>query len=343
MTKKTIALAWGGTGGHVFPLVSVYNYLKTDYNFIWFWEIWGLEEEIANKYWIEFHDISAGKIRRYFDFRNFFEPLKNLTWIVEALYYIKKYNIDYIFSKWWYVSIPMAIWAKIMGKKLFVHESDIVSGLSNRIVEKFANKVFYSFPNPKIDSIKHIYSGQILNWELLDNIKDLTLKDNLKLKVFITWWSQWAKSIFEAVLKVLPNLSFVDFTVILWEKNLSFKDKFDKFTNVKVYDFVSQAELWVILKQTDIAITRAWATSLWEQNVFWVHSIIIPLKNSANNHQQLNWEYFKRNFESDLLEDNEKLWDKILEKLTKYKDLRKARLNLDNFFKPLKIIKANLK
>jgi len=58
-----------------------------------------LEEEIAEKSEIEFHDISAGKLRRYLDFRNLYEPLKNLTGIVESLFFIKKYNIDLVFSK----------------------------------------------------------------------------------------------------------------------------------------------------------------------------------------------------------------------------------------------------
>ena len=46
MSKKTIALTWGSTGGHIFPLVSLYNYLKEEkgYKFLWFWEEWGFEE-----------------------------------------------------------------------------------------------------------------------------------------------------------------------------------------------------------------------------------------------------------------------------------------------------------
>ena len=342
MDKKNIALTWGGTGGHIFPLLAVYNYLKDDYNFLWFGEEWNLEEEIANKYNIDFYDISAGKLRRYFDFRNFFEPLKNLTGIVEALYYIKKHNIDYVFSKWGYVSIPMAVWAKLMRKKLFIHESDTVSWISNKIVEKLASKVFYSFKNDKIDNEKYIYSWQILNWELLDKIKDLNIEENKKLKVLVMWGSQWAKNIFETLLKIVWELSFIDFTIILGEKNLDFKKNFSIYSNVKVYDFVSQADLGLIYKKTDIAITRAWATSLWEQNAFWIHSIIVPLKNSAWNHQEKNALYFKEHFESDVLEDSEELAFNLKNKLTKYKDLRKAGLNLDKFFEPLKVIKKEL-
>ena len=344
MSKKTIALTGGSTGWHVFPLLALYNYLfdTEKYNFLWFWEEGNIEEELAKKANIEFHDISAGKLRRYLDYRNLYEPLKNLTWIVEALFYIKKYNIDYVFSKWWYVSLPMAIWAKIMWKKLFVHESDTVSGISNRIVAKLADKIFYSFPNDKIDNKKYIFSGQILSPELLDWIDNLIVPENLRQKILVTWGSQGSKAIFEALLEILKDLDFIDFTVILWEKNQNFKEEFDKFNNVKTYDFVSQKELWKILKKTDIAITRAWATSLWEQNVFWIHSIIIPLSNSASSHQEKNALYFKEKFDSDVLSQDENLAFNLKNKLIKYKNLRKAWLNLDWFFKALKIIKSHI-
>lgn len=117
--KQNIAITWGSTWWHVFPLLSVYNYLKDkeQYKFIWIWEENSLEEEIAIKNNIDFYDIPAWKIRRYFDLRNFYEPLKNLTWIFFWIYYILKYNIDIVFSKGWYVSMPLCIAAFILRKK----------------------------------------------------------------------------------------------------------------------------------------------------------------------------------------------------------------------------------
>ncbi len=345
MLKKTIALTGGSTGWHVFPLQALYNYLEdtNDYNFLWFGEQNNLEEEISKKSWIAFYDISAGKLRRYFDYRNLYEPFKNLTGIVESLFFIKKHKIDIVFSKWWYVSLPMAIWAKIMRKKLFVHESDTVSGLSNKIVSKLADKVFYSFDNENIDNIKHILAWQILNPELLDWLNNLIVLENTRQKILVTWGSQGSTAIFESLLKILPELDFIDFTILLWEKNRHLKEVFDKFSYVKVFDFVSQKDLWNILKNTDLAISRAWATSLWEQNIFGVHSIIIPLPNSAWNHQELNAKYFSKKFESDILKQDDNLSFNLKNKLLKYKNLRKAGLNLDNFFWSLKIIKANMK
>ncbi len=342
--KKTIALTGGSTWWHIFPLISLYNYLKEtgEYNFLWFWEEWNLEEEIATKNKIPFFDISAWKIRRYFDLRNFYEPFKNLTWIVESIYYNKKENIDIIFSKWWYVSLPMAIWSKLVWKKIYIHESDTVSWISNKIVSKIATKVFYSFPNNKIDWKKHILSGQILNPELIDYLDDTTVTNWAKLNVIVIWWSQWSTNILNATLKALPKLQHVQFHIVLWEKHMNLRPEFKKFTNTIVHDFITQKRLWKILKDVDIAITRWWATTLWELYFFWIHSLIIPLKWSAWNHQEKNAIYFKENYWSEILDDNEQLTEEIIKKLTKYKDLRKVWLNLKDFFKPLKIIQKEI-
>jgi UDP-N-acetylglucosamine:LPS N-acetylglucosamine transferase len=109
-----------------------------------------------------------------------------------------------------------------------------------------------------------------------------------------------------------------------------------------VHDFVTQKRLGKILKQTDIAITRWWATSLWELNMFWVHSIIIPLEWSAWDHQKKNAMYFNEKFWSDIIEESDDLEVEIYKKLQKYKNLRKASLNLNWFFKPLQIIEKEI-
>ena len=146
---KNIALTWWASGWHIFPLVAIQKHLqdKWKYNFFWFGSEDSLEEEIAEKHGIEFHRIASWKIRRYFDWKNFYEPLKNLTGIFEWLFYILKYKIDIVVSKWWFVSFPLCIAAFILRKPIYVHESDQVMGLANKMITKLATKVFYTFPN----------------------------------------------------------------------------------------------------------------------------------------------------------------------------------------------------
>lgn len=342
--KKLIALTWWSTWWHVFPLLSLYNYSKDEniYNFIWIWEEESLEEEIAGKNKIPFLDIPAWKLRRYFDIRNFYEPLKNLTGIFFWIYYILKYDINIVFSKGWYVAIPLCIAAFILRKEIYIHESDIVWWIANKIIWKLATKIFYTFPNEKIDEEKYIVSWQILNPELLETIKDLYIWQNDKLSIFVIWWSQWSKKILTNLLKILPNLQEINFQIVLWDKNMDFRKKFKKFNNVLVHDFLTQRRMWTILKTTDIAITRAWATTLWELNMFGIHSLIIPLNNSAWNHQNKNAIYFNEKFWSDILDEDDNLNKNLEKTILKYKDLRKSWLNLKNFYKSLEIIELEM-
>lgn len=351
--KKNIAFTWGATGGHVFPIVSLYNYLKDNeadsgkkYNFFWFGEEDGLEEDIATKYKIPFFDIPCGKVRRYFDIRNFYEPLKNLTGIFFGIHYLLKHKIDLVFSKGGYVSLPLCIAAWILRRDIYIHESDTTGWMANKLIAKVATKVFYSFPNDRTRANelkengpqKHIHVGQILNPELLDYIESVDVIENENLEIMVIAGSQGSTTIFEALLDILPQLDHIKFHVVLWEKNKHFRDAFKKFPNVLAHDFITQKRLWKILKNVDIAITRAGATTLWELNVFGIHSIIIPLSSSAGNHQQSNGEYFHKEFGSDVLDENMELQTQILWKLQAYQDLRKQGLNLKGFFKPLKKI-----
>lgn len=364
MAKKNIVLSWWWTGGHVFPLEALQEYLKTwnKYNFYWFWNQDSLEEDIAGDNNIEFIYIPSWKLRRYFDIKNFFEPLKNISGFFFALYYLVSKKVDIVFSKWGYVSIPTCLAAKCLGKKIFIHESDTETGLANKIISKLANKIFYSFPNDKIDNKKHLISGQILNPKLLYSVRDLktsaqdnenkiVMKDNFwsgnfkqneKLEVIVIAWSQGSTTIFENLLKILNNLININFTIILWDKNIHLWPQFKKHSNVTVYDFVSQEQMWEIYTKSDIAITRAWATTLWELYYFGIHSIVIPLPTSAWNHQLKNAQIFNKNFWSNILEESDKLSLEIFRLLEKFKDLRKAWLNLDWFMNPIKIIEREI-
>ena len=342
--KQVMALTWWWSWGHIFPLISLYNYIKDDgdYEFFWVWEEGWLEERIAGANDIEFLDIAAGKIRRYFDLKNFYEPLKNLTGLFQWIYYILKYKIDIVFSKGWYVSIPLCIAAKILGKKVYIHESDVSGGLANKIIWKFATKIFYTFENDKINDKKHIHVGQILNQELIEGLKDIDVQENQKLNVIVMAWSQGSTIIFENLLKILPDTTDIDFTVILGTKNAHFWTEFKKYPNVKTYDFISQTRLWEVLKQTDIAITRWSATALWEFYFFGIHSIIIPITR-AGWHQIHNAEYFQEKYGSNILDEEDNLNLEIFRLLQKYKHLRKWWLNLTGFFDSLEKIEKELR
>jgi len=355
--KKRIALTGWGTGWHIFPLVALYKYLseKEDVAFVWMGEEDGLEYFTAQKYHIPFYYVPAGKWRRYFDWRNLVEPWKNVSGFFIALWILWRQKIDIVFSKWGYISLPVCLAAWCLRKKIYIHESDTVSGVTNRWIGKLAQKVFFTFPSDKIDGKKYILSGQIINPELLSGITPEPTFDDEEhymayweeieaqpLQVLIIAGSQGSTRLFEAFKDIVNNLTGMHFHIILGEKNLHFRPDFEKKPNITVYDFVSQKELGRLYQMADIALSRAGATTLWELYFFGIHSIIVPLSGSAGNHQEKNAQYFKKQFESDVLREWDELSVQIFRLVNKYKNLKKRGLNTDNMEYALEVIERNI-
>ena len=340
--SKKIIFTWGGTGGHITPIESLYNYIEetSENEYLWIWERDSLEEQAAARLWIDFKDISAGKIRRYWDVRNFYEPLKNLTWIFESIYHILKFRGEIVFSKGGFVSVPAVFAAYLLRKKIYIHESDSIMWLANKITSKFASKVFYTFPNEK--SGKHIHSWPIVNPVMLDGVKSLTKWENERLTVLVIAGSQWSQKIFEWLLKMLPDCEDIDFKVIMGTNgDAELRKSLQKFDNVTVYGFIPQQQLSELYVVSDIAISRG-SSTLWELFYFGIHTIIVPLKATWGNHQFHNWEYFQENYGSDLLDEDENLSLEMFRRLQKYKDLRKTGLNLEGYLDGLNTIKDEI-
>ncbi len=340
-TKKTkIIFTGGGSLGHVTPLVSIFHYFGTEnYNYMWLWERDSFESECAEKYQIDFHEISAGKIRRYFDWKNFYEPLKNLTGIFEAWYYMLRYKGDIIISKWGYVALPVCIAGYILRKKIYIHESDCVMWLTNRICSRLATKVFTSFD---LKNTKTLHTGHIMNPLMLDGLESISKKENTRLQILVIAGSQWSVKICETLEKILPDCQEIDFHILTGNiNNQDLLDSLWKFTNTKLYTQLPQEELALLYVQSDIAITRG-SSTLWELMYFGIHSIIIPHKYTGGNHQQKNAEYFQKTYGSDILDEDDQLELELFRKLNSYKNLRKSGLNLEGYLDGVKNIEKEI-
>lgn len=337
-----VALVWWWTWGHIFPLLSLYNYLNKEENleFIWIWEINSLEEKIALQNNIKFYPIKSWKLRRYFSFKNFYEPFYNLVWFFQAIQIYRKEKIDVVFLKWWYVSIAATLWAKLLGKKILLHESDSVPWVSNRFASIFAKKIFLTFSWAKkyFNIKKTQVIGQILNPELFENIEVDEPKQRTQL--LITGWSQGSSRIFEFILANAEVLVDFDITVILGTLNTIYKSRFDKFENIKALEFVDQKTFAKIYENTDIAITRAWATTLFELANFNILMFIVPLKESANNHQYYNSLDFAKRWNKVFLESemSEKLLNTLIENIW----YKKEKLINTEYLETLEIIKNEI-
>ena len=123
---KRIILTGGGTAGHVTPNIALLPRLKElgyDIHYIGSYE--GIEKKLIEEMQIPYYGISSGKLRRYFDLKNFSDPFKVLKGYAEARRLMKKLKPDIVFSKGGFVAVPVVMAANRAHIPVICHESDL--------------------------------------------------------------------------------------------------------------------------------------------------------------------------------------------------------------------------
>lgn len=349
--KTTIAFAWWWSWWHIFPIKNlIANIDSENYTILWFGWRQSIEEKVCEDLkdnWkdIIFIPVLSWKIRRSLKFKdiylNIVDFLKNIIWFFQSLYYMIKYNPKFVFSKWWFVAFCPALAWKLLLKNIYVHESDTVPWLVNKLVSIFANKTYLWFEY----ATKYLKREKIeIIWQILWNkfYENTEYEEHKRTKLLVMWWSQWAKIIIDTVKSLLDRWELKDFDIyiIWWTKNNDniFKD----YKNVYFFWFLSQDKLMEIYKTIDISITRGSATSLAEQDQFDIKKIIIPLPYTWGNHQYYNALEYEKKWDTFISQLDANFIDKLSSNLKKLKDYRKQkwtyRKNKDGKTKILKEI-----
>jgi len=331
-----ILFTGGGTGGHVFPIVALVREIKRmspqkiELLYVGPKDKWALL--FLPQEGIEVKTILAGKIRRYLGPKeillNILDLFKLFIGTFQAFFWVFIEAPDLIFSKGGYGSIPVVISGKILQVPIFLHESDIVPGLSNRILGKSAPVIFVSFPrteyfNPK----KMILVGNPIRKELLEGskqrAKELFALSGEKPVLLVMGGSQGAQRINDLLLLILPQLlenfevlhqtGSKNFKQVQAEVKVVIKKGLEKYYHP--FPFFREQELREAYAAADIVVSRASSGSIFEIAAWGIPSILIPLPEAAQNHQVRNAYAFAQNGASIVIEEANLTPHFFLEKL----------------------------
>ncbi|MGB8452699.1 MAG: undecaprenyldiphospho-muramoylpentapeptide beta-N-acetylglucosaminyltransferase [Anaerocolumna sp.] len=297
---KRIVLTGGGTAGHVTPNIALLPALKRegyDVHYIGSYE--GIERKLIEELNIPYYGISSGKLRRYFDPKNFSDPFKVIKGFFEALKLIKKLKPDAVFSKGGFVSVPVVMAAKRKGIPVIIHESDMTPGLANKLSIPSAKKICANFPETVkyLPEGKAVLTGTPIRQELFSGNKILGLDfcgfSRNKPVLLVVGGSTGSVVVNEAVRTILPAL-LEKYQVV----HLCGKDKLDESLN-KTPGYVQfeyiKKELSDLLDAADIVISRAGANAICELLALRKPNILIPLSAASSRGDQiLNAESFER-------------------------------------------------
>lgn len=338
--KLILAVTWWWTGWHITPIVSLLEYghkhinLADKCNHIyWFGEGGKYEQDACAWLWLpylSFIGVKAWKLRRYWTWRSTLLNIRDfflvLVWFFQSLRYLKAKKVDVLFCKGWYVALPVSFAARCLWIPVHVHESDTHAWLANKLIAKFAKRVYTWFPG----SLPH----EEVVWQLLSPMfveendqSHLSITPTDKTTVLVICGSQWSAVVLQALLAVFDRkwqtVKNMQWYVILGKRNREYRHMFEEFENVQTFDFLSPADLSVVYLVCDLAITRGSATTLAELQHFWCKKIIVPLPFTWWNHQEYNadW-YVETHWDVKVLQNDDMVWQ-LERSLLKYQWYKK--------------------
>lgn len=307
---KKIVMTGGGTAGHVTPNIALFPRLKElGYDIHYIGSHTGIEKNLIEDQGIKYYGISSGKLRRYFDPKNFTDPAKVVKGYFEARQLLKKIKPDIVFSKGGFVAVPVVLAAKHCHIPVIIHESDITPGLANKIAIPSASKVCCNFP----ETLKHlpegkaVLTGSPIRQELFDGSREKALKftglSGKKPVLLIMGGSTGSRFINETVRRQLPTI-LQTYDVV----HLCGKGHLDPTLNQQhgylQYEYISQ-ELPDLLALADLVISRAGANAICELLALKKPNILIPLSASASRGDQiLNAKSFEKQGFSYVLDED---------------------------------------
>ncbi|WP_073336509.1 undecaprenyldiphospho-muramoylpentapeptide beta-N-acetylglucosaminyltransferase [Clostridium grantii] len=312
----------GGSAGHVTPNLALIPKLKEQgYIIEYIGTEDGIEKGIILNETIEYHSIVSGKLRRYFDIKNFSDPFKVVKGVFQAKKILKKVNPKVVFSKGGFVSVPVVLGAYMNKIPVVAHESDMTPGLANKIVAPFCNKICVTFPESlkQLDKNKAVLTGTPIRKQLFEGSRIIGKRickfSDDKPVIMIIGGSLGSKVINNAIYSKINELLDKYNIIHLCGKGNLNSELVGKSGYVQ-FEYVSE-ELPHLMQATDIFISRAGANAIFEILALKKLNILIPLSAKASRGDQiLNAKSFEKNGYSLVIEEEELNGNLLLEKLT---------------------------
>lgn len=341
MIKKIkVMFTGGGSSGHVtpsLPLISALQHKGADIFYVGSKK--GIEHSIIKSLKISYYPILVGKLHRYWTWKNLLTPFRLLIGIVQSFLICRKIKPDVIFSKGGFVALPVVIAAKLNDIPTVIHESDLTPGLANRLCFPFAKLICITFPS----TLKYFkYSSKVLLTGM--PIRDALLHgnyhkglelcgfvDKLKPILLIMGGGLGSNIINECIRRLINSLTEKFQVIHICGKNKS-DPVFEGIKNYKQFEYL-QEELADIFAISDLVVSRAGATSIYEILALKKPNILLPLSRKASRGDQIdNAKYFANLGFSKVIYFEEFSDEKLLRILFEsYENLDQLKTQLNRF------------
>ena len=292
---KAIVVA-GGTGGHIYPALAIINKIKEkeeNSEFLYIGTSDRMEKDIIPNLGIKFIGLEMTGLNRANPLSNIEVFRKFNNAVKESRKIIKDFKPEVVIGAGGYITAPVLYAAHKEGIPILIHEQNSIPGVSNKFIGNFANRVCVSLPNSVnlFPKDKVVYTGNPRSEEIIKVEKlsktELGFKKNKKL-VVVVMGSLGSTTMTEKIKELIPAFNGKDYQVLI----ITGKKYYDEYKdielddNVKVVPFMEN--LINLLKDSDLIVSRAGASTIAEITAIGLPAILVPSPYVTNNHQYKN-------------------------------------------------------
>ncbi len=289
-------LTAGGTGGHIYPALSVLDEIKKDKKnkYLYIGTKNRMENDLIPSMGIPYEGIEIYGLSK----TNMVRNAKNINCIRKSykrcLEIMDEFKPDAVIAFGGYVTLPVCLAAKKKGVKVFLHEQNMLPGKTNIFLSKKSDAVFVSFKEGtrKLKCKNIIYTGNPVSQRAIEckkyNKTELGFSKDKKL-IIIVMGSLGSISVNERLLDFLRTYEREDAEILFITGKTSYNDLSNNLIvpkSTKIVPFFDN--LPSLMKSADLIISRAGASTIAEIMATKTPSILIPSPYVANNHQYYN-------------------------------------------------------
>ena len=328
-----IVVAGGGTGGHLFPGIAIakeFTARNSATRVIFVSTGNQLEKAVLSKAGFELRSIQVAGIKGRGIWNQLKSVLKIPGAILSAMGLLKDYSPDLIVGLGSYSAGPVVMGAWLMRVPIAIHEQNILPGITNKILARFADRIYISFENTqsRLNPRKVYWTGNPVRRELLEiadggHTPAAHETDQKKFTVLIIGGSQGAHRVNTAMIEALEHLQnserlhFVHQTGEADEVSVreAYRKKSVSATAQSFFDDMAER-----YGQADLIICRAGATTVAEITALGKAVIFIPFPYAADNHQMLNAADLAKDGAAEIIVENELSGHLLGERIEYYMD-----------------------
>lgn len=337
--NTSILIMAAGTGGHIFPALSIAQKLaakgvRTE----WLGTESGMENELLADTDIAIHTISVQGLRGKGIARKLMAPFMLAQALVQSIFVISRVKPRCVLGMGGFVSGPGGVAAKLMGKRLLIHEQNAVAGATNKILAKFADRVFEAFPNTFAKNEKVIHTGNPLREDIVAIVKgkqgssSAASSWDAPLQILVLGGSQGAAAINAVIPEMLARWGSDNLPKIYHQSGRKTFDATRELYQslsieigngnrlVPFIDDMAAAYRWA-----DLVVCRSGASTVCELAAVGLPSVLIPYPYHSDNQQTANAEWLSDNGAAVLIQQADLTINLLLKTL---KDLDGGRSRL---------------